>query len=393
MTNLRKLMGGAAVLVLVALVFWWLRGTSQAELVRAALKRACPAHDTDMLTAEGKALLTNRDLSDLGEAIGIEAIQTPEDHDCQRLIVMTGTSVSLGPLLGIFDRRDQGGPGADAMIVNQLRRPYDPLGVVAGYAFSCIYIDNVQTGMNVRVIAVTRASDCRQGSPGTNPPTKPLWVEVRDRGYTANDYPLAARWDTDKQQRWNYIGLACGNKWCEIGPQGTDFSDDDQGSDYRVAIKGWYDRQRLSVATPTTPPQLSNVIGTVRPRAAAGDLDETHYNSTWLEVAAVKLAPATGVGIVTYLKLGIDGDTADVALCRGASGSCPGTSGTTSCPTSSDPWWARITVPGKSPVYRCVDREDHSNHKGKMRGTARWAWKDDDEGIWIRCAKGCCQVY
>jgi hypothetical protein len=25
-------------------------------------------------------------------------------------------------------------------------------------------------------------------------------------------------------------------------------------------------------------------------------------------------------------------------------------------------------------------------------GAVRWAWSDDDESLWIRCADGCCTI-
>ena len=37
-----------------------------------------------------------------------------------------------------------------------------------------------------------------------------------------------------------------------------------------------------------------------------------------------------------------------------------------------------------------VTRTDHSG--GHIVGTARWAWSDKDEAIWVRCEDGCCLV-
>jgi hypothetical protein len=63
-----------------------------------------------------------------------------------------------------------------------------------------------------------------------------------------------------------------------------------------------------------------------------------------------------------------------------------------------DEWWVRITGldAAGAPVakYKCATRylftgETMPSH---VPGTVRWRWLANDEGGWMRCGHGCCEV-
>lgn len=79
-----------------------------------------------------------------------------------------------------------------------------------------------------------------------------------------------------------------------------------------------------------------------------------------------------------------------ISLCRGDAKDClPATATVNECANQSDPWWARI-VSGSDTRFRCVIRRTHPGVS--IPGAARWRWKVEDEGGWVRCPNGCCEI-
>src|SRR5207253_8924149 len=75
--------------------------------------------------------------------------------------------------------------------------------------------------------------------------------------------PAVARWDWDKGNGYNYIGVRCGDKtWCEIGQNGSFRVSDPFPSTGTPLIKGYYDRQFLSYKG-----FVSDVLATIVPGA------------------------------------------------------------------------------------------------------------------------------
>lgn len=57
-------------------------------------------------------------------------------------------------------------------------------------------------------------------------------------------------------------------------------------------------------------------------------------------------------------------------------------------------WLARVSVEGRQPSVRCVERILHpeSPTRGAAPGTARWRWDPNDEKTQVTCPKGCCTI-
>jgi hypothetical protein len=91
-----------------------------------------------------------------------------------------------------------------------------------------------------------------------------------------------------------------------------------------------------------------------------------------------------------------------IDLCTGETCACPpGASGCVEVPTactkhdgspSDGVWKAMITNPvNQRSVVRCVARYA-MDPTLNIPGTVRWRWLADDEGQWMRCPLGCCEL-
>jgi hypothetical protein len=77
-----------------------------------------------------------------------------------------------------------------------------------------------------------------------------------------------------------------------------------------------------------------------------------------------------------------------VALCNGSETSCGIPAGVAPC--GDGLWWARIANPFMpDPLYRCVTRYPVNM---SIPGMVRWRWLASDEGEWMRCPQGCCEL-
>ena len=71
-----------------------------------------------------------------------------------------------------------------------------------------------------------------------------------------------------------------------------------------------------------------------------------------------------------------------------------------------DIWSLAVTRPGGASLTNCIHRyeapqrlivKDQTGHKIDVGpvvvpAATRWRWLPDDEGFWIRCLNGCCDV-
>jgi len=256
----------------------------------------------------------------------------------------------------------------------------------------------------------------------------PLTVRISpEAGFRADDYPAVARWDWDFESKQPYIGIRCGAHWCEIGaPRGFTPSQahpsfvevsTDPVSRRTVEIKGWYDEQYLAtrrrgMLEPTA------IVGTIFPDPKLGpefDTDATRDFRRFIRVARVALREDPGVRRRAELmredaeeyheKFNFDltpgRELNEIFVCRGSSDACgiprdlvpadsPHDYGP-KCQSVPDPWWARIDNISGSSVYYCILRHDAAPHDPP--GTVRWRWLLHDEGEWVRCLTGCCEVH
>jgi hypothetical protein len=214
-------------------------------------------------------------------------------------------------------------------------------------------------------------------------------------GFTdaVKDYPDVARWDWDEDSLKQYIGFGCGAAWCEVGETGFTASDPAPVTDgmkhreKRVRlIKGWHDRQYLAhrVDDVLVP---SNVMGIIVPDPLLGEWADDDFDER-REVASIYLfakSDADKPVLEKYKKnfnfgMRKDDDPSRVYIIgKGQRG--PGD------------WeqrnWRDRYGPFNSTRDFVIKR--HAS-KGPIPGVVRWRWSERDEGTWVRCAAGCCEL-
>jgi hypothetical protein len=345
--------------------------------------------------------------------------QIPEYHDCQRLLDKDkdGYTAEAGIYAypGIVDLIDQ------LIALEQANQPlraiagaeiistedYDKLGIKLGA--NCLYLYTQQGQPRAFMRPVATESDCGQR---LNPiPPQPGWTmlivteEPELAPFTRDDFSPSARWDHDARpiQNKQFIGLPCRNAYCLIGHQGAQswkrYDRSGNAKARRVAkIRTWYDEQILGIL-PTGGGAVvpSGVFGTIFPDSGLQDRTEPVYNDVnkpWHEGATIRLQSA-----LPYYKTKFnleptltDNSFNRVFLCKGPSTRCiPAGVTPPNCTVTANPWYAKIISAVSGEVrYNCVVWHDHQGFP--IPGNARWYWLPNDEGIWMRCPNGCCQV-
>lgn len=361
----------------------------------------------------------------------------PEYHDCQRFVVpnpratrdTTLPKERYGPLVAIWaaskvdtlfgrDSATDAMPTPVAVIYNFERAAsYDTLGIAPG--FSCLYLWKAM-GWHARIVPLgSTPAGCEERrvseralSIGKDLPVRPAPL---DRGLTPEDVPAVARWDWDDKHGTQYIGIRCGDKWCEVGPKGfapsagvgssgmtpeelrlaiepipgvTDPKGTAREVTRLVTVKGWYDQQAMDLRDASGKPVLTDVRGTVLPHPALARVPDDAYRQRWVPVAYLHVT-ADYPGVVP-LEKGIN----RLALCEGSLADC----GIPSTPTCKAPgtgagptWWARVTSPSGAVAFRCITKRDHAG-MAIPAAAARWNWHEYDATTWIKCQQGCCTV-
>jgi hypothetical protein len=235
-------------------------------------------------------------------------------------------------------------------------------------------------------------------------PTAVVGTQLRVRatsraGLTAEDYPPVGKWDTDPRTGSMYVGMICGDKWCELAPEATTYSEQytSTSTDRLVRrlreVKGWYDEQRLAVKNGegVIP---SSIVGTFAPSRNLGAYRESDFNSRrWLPAGTAVLSS----GHPDYLaKLNFGGGPRanQIWLCSGSASKCIPTHAQRQVADCSEKhtMFAMIRSSLGDSLYKCVGYYHHKSNDVviPIPGTVRWAWYDTDEGGWIRCPLGCC---
>ena len=359
----------------------------------------------------------------------------PEFHDCQRVIV---DDTTYGPLMAVFAARDLAErtfserevPSltyAAAEIVNHSSDfAYAPLGI--GPMFNCLYIFR-RPGTALRAKMVHVGSTEKDCAAPVNPdaiPGKELRVRetLKDK-YDSSAIPPVARWDWDDTHKEQYIGLRCGNAWCEVGrpreggkpdfvssPPDLDPGTGPIDGPSRVrAIKGWYDEQHLAVENGLTV-RPGRVVASVFPDPDLKSRDSADYHHRWQTVSHVAFK---GHSSLYKTKFNFDNVPPAVPLhrmnrismCFGRAFDCnvpvlslePGLINSCSKQKLFESlavprWWARIEsmvgAPSDRTIYKCVVRRVHKGFN--IPATVRWRWLADDETEWHYCPDGCCEM-
>jgi hypothetical protein len=404
----------------------------------------------------------------------------PEYHDCQRFIVrVEGGGVRYDSLYAIFataaldvlERSLEGtarcaaclAPGGRGSPPPQQAEEWRPLrehattlGVVAAriyaegdYAplgmarfYNCLYLFRAGDAWGAIMVPVRDAnSTCLRPID----PAIPWGTELQVLPPRVSDsVPAVARWDFDTTHVWQYVGIKCGDAWCEVGPPGFEPSplpeleeDARQLLGVRGRIKGWYDEQYLAFLDNETHTRPSVVRGRIFPARGLDSLRDVDTVMTAAETGAFRFwtnaawivldtlpagwarTPGLSLTAITALanadplqqykaRLNLDPRpvaTAPVSpahmnllqLCHGFKRECEiglaDQGPLMNCDGQGD-WWAKVTGTAGEQKYMCVTRRGHMNLRGRFAipGTARWRWMASDEGVWNACGQGCCET-
>jgi hypothetical protein len=320
----------------------------------------------------------------------------PEFNDCQQLI--TGRN-EYGPVVAVFARQAAFPAHPDtsryylvAVVHNfgtlaNANVPYAPLRLNPG--FSCVYLPLVGPINRAYVVGIGDSFECLEDIPA--PATANLQARVASTN-PGDPIPRAARWEWDTRHRTQYIGVACLNRWCEIGRPGFASAaappldwltaapppDVNISQDVVHRVRGYFDTQTLAqpAATPTAtvPVTLSSAVGYIFPAPNLGKLNRTKDFDNWRYVSTMIISqdhPKYGemFGMRAHVPT-------HVYLRRKAL-------------LSFVRWEARYVTGTNYKVIRIVHR-GHPNIR--TPGMTRWRWLWEDETTWIRCLEGCCST-
>jgi len=213
--------------------------------------------------------------------------------------------------------------------------------------------------------------------------------------YPADSFPPVARFEGTQSGRIAF-GLRCADQWCDIGLTTGDQVEDaehvnapDEKVSAKSRIRGWYDDQYLGVITGIGPlakmhPKLR---ASIVPEDSIGIWTSTNYKVTAASssgklVARVYIKGGMGQFQKHYGEAGLKQGWNQLWLRQAA-----GSGGDTL-------WTARFIAENghtEGPWLKVI-RNDHHNHSIAVPATARWAWADLDEEIWVDCDVGCCRV-
>lgn len=426
----------ALLIFLFAVLFWYFACYKPSPpTARAGLD--CPADSIYILSDDSVI----RDIP-----LSSEIDEIPEYHDCQRFIgrrgreapdyrqlvaiwaasrldTLFGSGASTGEQEGDIVVKQDTSPQAlrvpgvavpVATILNFDATIYEPLHIEPG--FNCLYLTQEQGPViqwSARIVAIGKSPAGCQTVPSRG--GHPLLVRTipLEEGLTPDDIAPVARWDWDSTNYTQFIGIRCGESWCEVGGTAPPFQTSERrqyqpswpvppdnsaginpagamrpNEKLRVlAVKGWYDEQLLATAEGT---------GQLRPTVIRGLAFPHPQLDRWTAVTAGAWVASAYVSLTEAYdgKLPLDSGLTQISLCQGSAGTCniPPEDAPPCTAEHQDPadlWWAKL-VSSSGTRYNCVRRRTHI---GVIpAGAVRWRWSEVDEKLWIRCPAGCCQV-
>ncbi len=304
------------------------------------------------------------------------------------------------------------GTGLTFALLYAWNGPYSALGIAQGWNCLVLFPAFSQSGYSAVVAPVRDPRDC-VGSQDSTLQGDTLWVHNHGNGGLGRGHvPPVGRWDRDPVSGEQYMGLACGDDWCEVTRTKHYVSSPRYGlgssapkRDRAVfAIKGWYDEQPLAIrpaGNPNGPLVPAPFMGTIVPSAALDTMSVAWFTKKWVPAARISLTSASHVYQAKYgLSQGQPPHgspamkMATFEVCRGMSNRDCSVPESQDCSAGTQPdgymWFWRITPIQGDRRYGCIDRHDHSGLGRHIPGTARWRWVKEDEKLWVRCGEGCC---
>lgn len=280
---------------------------------------------------------------------GIAEYQRPEGAMVAVLEVDPNTT-SLSPAYTLLGIQDNPGPNPQVY---------------------CVFLFRATSGSNPWSGAISKAT-------GSNcaPPTTPhlRGDSIAAPGYeNANDLPeYSVRFTEDNSGR-PALGVRCLNAICEIG---HGVKENAPGGGRKHAIKTWNDRQKIAeefapgeyrrgpLASIVPVDNLENI-----PATTFGSADGAH-------VATISITgPAPTGGKYAGWGLAADKST-EVWIRRDAASQ----------------YWGQFITDGNKSQWLEMFRVSHDSTKIRVPAAARWLWDPADEGVWIACEQGCCEL-
>lgn len=356
----------------------------------------------------------------------------PEFHDCQQFIAEDKAGPRFISLFAIFASINLAKTITDSTVANfpfgriaaeiyAYDSAYSPLAI--GPHFNCLFLKRIHSGeFEAYLFPVGRAeASCRNPNPQLA--VKLAVNRVKMPGSFPDDYPPVARWDFDTASKHQFVGIRCGDAWCEVRSPGDIYTPNPpanktiavgkQRLTRRVLeVKGWHDQQRLAVMK-NGKLVVGTMVGTFIPAPDLGNDHDTNpaesrFSKKWVKVATIALSESSReyVKKLSIVKSDIANAKTVISLCYSPplvankkqvinTNLCSGiTEQSKPICHSKDTgqWWQKTESPGNRTVYRCVIRRAHDNLPIKVPGIVRWRWMLDDDTEWIRCLDGCCEV-
>lgn len=260
---------------------------------------------------------------------------------------------------------------------------------------NCFYLAN-SNGTAIGWSAFVVPADTTPGAeacPATHSVASPLSVlAVTDVTHNRReDVPPVARFHEGEKgtaKGRTYLGIKCDVSWCLVLPNGMAKADTlppfhkKPGQSKHWLVRGWHDIQRLGVADASSTVTLDKDLeASVVPDDSLGLRDSTHFQKGWVRVATVQFTKRPDkppysdkwhfLQEANEISIRIDARSKTGWIGKVFSG--------------------QMDSSGNPIEYALVvNRDPHPGER--LPGTARWAWRDKDEWIWVRCDEGCCWI-
>lgn len=366
-------------------------------------------------------LMRQTDTKDISDSVrDWDTWDIPEFQDQQRFVGSNAATADYGPLACVVASPYLSGvpqaafdSPAGVMVAMAWVR-FDSMPVNASYRrlhmdnpahpFSCVIVrrrttgaGNALTGMSVPTLNPTNVASSGRWEgfivPSINRQCSSIdgqaplpGSRMTSEQMTAELIPAVARFMIDRGWRPG-IGVRCGAAWCTVGFQNSDHLEPAHGygpsgvdvAVSRRAVPGWFDDQHLAV------PGLGGLLG-IRPRLHASivpdtALDSLHladFDAGWKPVATVHFRRAPSAPYSTVWGFREGGHVGNLIELRRID-------------SANVRVW-RVRINGMVMTNLRVVHTPHPATSIHVPGTARWAWSDGDELIWVRCDQGCCKI-
>lgn len=265
---------------------------------------------------------------------------------------------------------------------------YTALNVAAD--FNCVRLSHRASGWFAVVTPLAPVGPpC---PPSTTATPLPVQRVVSAAFPTSADVPAVARFHegrTGANMRAPLFGLKCAEGWCIAVPSGTDTLPVPQAG-VNAGVRGWFvhgwgDAQHLGVPNGSTKHIEASMLANaaVIPDPGLGRYSiPSNFDTGWVHVATVRFGGnpnSTAYGSKWHYR----GGNNEVFI-RTSTSSTTGWTGEVRNVTH----FLGIPITHRYTVI--VNRTPHTGLS--IPGTSRFWWYDDDEGLWVRCDEGCCQV-